>query len=376
MEGGPWLAWHRFATIAAVTLATSSWLPQDFEHPYRVQLSGGLHLRPIRATDVDIDLPAVRGSQERLWAKYGRAWGWPPASMTDVQDYVDLDRHEQEIQRHLSFNYALLNRDETALLGCVYLDPVPDEGDERIVEVSWWVVDELVGTSAEAELAATVPAWLHARWPFDSVRYPFGDGPGEGRTAAVPDGAFSEERRNLPAMDTDAAQAMWADYLSAHPEAAITGTEQPAEAFGDSVELADELIGLVLRGVKTATASLVADFVAEEEPLPRIGGHWIACDGSGTPRAVLRTVSLAIGPADSVDETFAWDEGELDRSREAWLSGHLDYWQRTTRARGETWTPEHEVVFERIRVVWPPEAAKRAAAFRDSVAARPVPGVS
>ena len=58
------------------------WLPEGFEHPERVDLPTGHHIRPIRATDVEIDYPAVMGSRERLWAKYGEAWGWPPASMT------------------------------------------------------------------------------------------------------------------------------------------------------------------------------------------------------------------------------------------------------------------------------------------------------
>jgi hypothetical protein len=52
-----------------------NWLPDHFEHPLRVDLVTGHHLRPIRADDVDIDYPAVMGSRERLWAKYGQAWG-------------------------------------------------------------------------------------------------------------------------------------------------------------------------------------------------------------------------------------------------------------------------------------------------------------
>lgn len=153
---------------------SNTWLPDDFAHPTRVPLASGLHLRPIRATDVDIDMPAVLGSQRSLWARYGEAWGWPPPTMTASQDYADLARHEQEILRHESFNYALLNADETALYGCVYIDP-PDEpgADLHEAEVSWWVVDELAGTAAETELDAVGPRWLAQCWPFSNVRYPF-----------------------------------------------------------------------------------------------------------------------------------------------------------------------------------------------------------
>jgi uncharacterized protein YhfF len=150
---------------------------------------------------------------------------------------------------------------------------------------------------------------------------------------------------------------MWAEYVAAHPAAVAAGDEHPVECFGDSVELADELIDLVLHGPKRATAGLVADFAHEGEPLPRIGGHWVTCDGSGAPRAVLRSTELRIGVIESVDDAFAWDEGEGDRSREDWLLGHRGYFTRTCAARGETFTDEHEIVFERFRVVWPPDVA-------------------
>ncbi|RFU23071.1 ASCH domain-containing protein [Geodermatophilus marinus] len=152
---------------------------------------------------------------------------------------------------------------------------------------------------------------------------------------------------------------MWAGYAAARPEAVTAGDEHTVEHFGDSAELADELLALVLRGPKRATAALVADFAAEGRPLPRIGSHWVACDGAGTPRAVLRTVELRIGPLDSVDDAFAHDEGEGDRTRESWLRDHTRYFRRVCAARGETWTEQHEVVFERFRLVWPPDVADR-----------------
>ena len=165
---------------------------------------------------------------------------------------------------------------------------------------------------------------------------------------------MTEDVRTPPApIDTDAAERMWRAYVAAHPERASADDEHPAERFGDSAELADELIDLVLHGPKRATAGLVADFAAEGEPLPRIGGHWIACDGSGVPRAVLRSTELRVGPLDSVDDAFAWDEGEGDRTREDWLRGHRRYFTRTCAARGEQFTDAQEVVFERFAVVWP-----------------------
>jgi len=149
-----------------------TWLAPDFTPPERVDLATGHHLRPIRAADVDIDYPAVMGSRERLWAKYGEAWGWPPETMSLEEDRQDLAHHEAEIAARETFNYAVLDAAETALLGCVYIDP-PDErsppGTDAVA--SWWVVDGAVGTELERTLDAFVPRWLGETWGFASVHW-------------------------------------------------------------------------------------------------------------------------------------------------------------------------------------------------------------
>jgi hypothetical protein len=90
--------------------------------------------------------------------------------MTHEQDREDLAHHEAEIDAHLSFNYALLNGDETELLGCVYIDP-PGKAGGADAEISWWVVDGLVGTDVERELDALVPRWIATDWPLKTPRY-------------------------------------------------------------------------------------------------------------------------------------------------------------------------------------------------------------
>jgi uncharacterized protein YhfF len=159
----------------------------------------------------------------------------------------------------------------------------------------------------------------------------------------------------VAALDLQAAERMWADYLTAHP-----GRDQeqpPSERFGDSPALADELLGLVTHGPKRATAGAVADYQHSGELLPRIGDHWIVHDGAGAPQVVLRSVELRLGPLDTVDDTFAWDEGEDDRTRDAWLDSHTRYFQRTLGRIGVEFHSRIDVVFERFRVVWPPELA-------------------
>ena len=164
-------------------------------------------------------------------------------------------------------------------------------------------------------------------------------------------------RTELPGIDRAAAAAMWEEYRAAFPGAVAAAPEYTAEFFGDSVELADELLALVTYGPKRATAALVVEFAEEGELLPRVGSHWIACDGRGKPAVVIRSTELRIGTFDSVDAAFAYDEGEDDRSLESWRREHWRYWERTRAAVGREFTPEHEVVFERFSVVWPPELA-------------------
>lgn len=146
-----------------------AWLPAAFGPPTVVMLQEGYHLRPIRASDVALDMPAVMGSRERLWSIYGDAWGWPPAAMTDEQDREDLARHEREAERHESFNYALLDKAETELVGCIYIDPPEKAGADA--EISWWVREEYVGSDLEHALDDFVPRWIEGNWPIKSPRY-------------------------------------------------------------------------------------------------------------------------------------------------------------------------------------------------------------
>lgn len=152
---------------------------------------------------------------------------------------------------------------------------------------------------------------------------------------------------------------LWRDYVAAHPEHA---EETPlVEAFGDSPAMADELLGFVLNGPKRATAGFVDDYRIDNEPLPVVGRHWIVADGAGTPRAVLRYTDVRTGRLDSVDDRFAWDEGEGDRTRDSWLADHRAFGERRCAAQGITVASDGvdalEAVFQRFAIVWPPEYA-------------------
>jgi uncharacterized protein YhfF len=58
-----------------------------------------------------------------------------------------------------------------------------------------------------------------------------------------------------------------------------------------------------------------------------------------------------------VDDAFAWDEGEGDRSRAVWLDNHLGYFAKQAAREGWEMTPDLPCYFERFTIVWPPESA-------------------
>lgn len=148
------------------------WPLQGFVGPHRIELPGPAqphHLRPIHPDDTELDMVAVMGSRDRLWSIYGEAWGWPSATMTSEADREDLARHAQEMTGNESFNFALFDDAETALLGCVYVDPPERVGADA--EISWWVIDDLVGGEVEQSLDSFVPKWIAEVWPMRAPRY-------------------------------------------------------------------------------------------------------------------------------------------------------------------------------------------------------------
>jgi uncharacterized protein YhfF len=112
-------------------------------------------------------------------------------------------------------------------------------------------------------------------------------------------------------------------------------------AFGDGPELADELLDLVIRGLKTATCS------TEDEPNTSTPGEqWIVRDGRGEPRCVIETTELTYRRFGEVDAAFAYEEGEGDRSLDHWRRAHRTYFGRLGR-----FSEDMMLMCERFRLV-------------------------
>jgi uncharacterized protein YhfF len=146
----------------------------------------------------------------------------------------------------------------------------------------------------------------------------------------------------------------WRRYREA---AGLHHDDYDVVAFGDGPGMATELAELTVAGIKRATAGLVRQFGPGGEPPPVLGGYVVLLDGTDQPRAIWRTTEVRIEPLNSVDERFAWDEGEGERTRDWWLSAHRRFFTRRAEAEGFQMHDEIETVFERFTVVWPAEIA-------------------
>lgn len=142
----------------------------------------------------------------------------------------------------------------------------------------------------------------------------------------------------------------WADVRA---EVAGLPEQVPdAWAFGATSEQADELLGLVLAGTKTGTASSLWAYEAEGEPLPTAGDLSILLDGRGEPRAVIRSTGVHVVPFRGVDAEHAHAEGEGDRSLAYWRVVHEQFWRQHSPG-GRGFDDQMPVVCERFTLVHP-----------------------
>ncbi len=102
----------------------------------------------------------------------------------------------------------------------------------------------------------------------------------------------------------------------------------PRYAFGDSPEMADQLLDLVLNGTKTATCGDLLSYEKEGEPLPQPGDRFVILDGKGYEACVIELVTVDVRRFDEVDEVWAVLEGEGDLSLKFWQDGHQNFFER------------------------------------------------
>ena len=145
-------------------------------------------------------------------------------------------------------------------------------------------------------------------------------------------------------------EAFWQSYRRAR---GVPEQDYDVGRMGDGPELADELLALILKGPKRATACLLRDVEQGSEMMARVGGHVVVLDAADRPRAIWRTRTVDVKPLNEVDDAFAWDEGEGDRTRRDWLASHVNYFTRRAASEGFAFDEAMPAVFERFTLVWP-----------------------
>jgi uncharacterized protein YhfF len=164
-----------------------------------------------------------------------------------------------------------------------------------------------------------------------------------------------DPRTPLPPVDRQQVERFWTRVVASGVVPPGTPVPRAVEPFGDSAELADELLHLVLQGPKRATAAALAEYQRTDEPVPSPGDLLIATDGRGRARALLRFTEVRIGPLRSVDDAFAFDEGVGDRTRAMWLQLLEGYFRSYLPTVGLEFAPDMATVFHRFDVLFAEE---------------------
>jgi uncharacterized protein YhfF len=147
-------------------------------------------------------------------------------------------------------------------------------------------------------------------------------------------------------------EAFWQRYLQTLP----ADKASPAPIFEvwhfcDNQQDADELGELASQGIKTATASALWAYTADE-PLPQVGSLSVITNWNGDPLLLVESTEVEIVPFNQVSPRQAYDEGEGDRSLATWREVHWLAFGRDLRALGKEPAEDMPVVCEHFRILY------------------------
>lgn len=153
-------------------------------------------------------------------------------------------------------------------------------------------------------------------------------------------------------MENKLVQSYWDRFLTTQTRLKKVPELEEAWSFGDTPEMADELVALVLSGQKTATSSAHATYEKAGELLPEPSSFSIILDGQGQPRCVVETTLVKVVPFFDITESDAAKEGEGDLSLTYWRDVHEKFWRGNLDMYDLVFSEEMLVVFEEFKVVY------------------------
>lgn len=136
-------------------------------------------IRPLLATDVELDYAAVMESKEFL-----RKWeqsSWPEDDFTLAGNLKDLQRHEREHINRESFTFTVMNPTETECLGCIYINQrtarwLSQAETTSIGDTDWtdyeavilfWIRQSRLAEAMDRKLLNILRPWFEQEWTFD-----------------------------------------------------------------------------------------------------------------------------------------------------------------------------------------------------------------
>ncbi|MEW6718019.1 MAG: ASCH domain-containing protein [Chloroflexota bacterium] len=153
--------------------------------------------------------------------------------------------------------------------------------------------------------------------------------------------------------ENDQIEAYWRRFLVGLPEdSPYHQRTYHVEKWGEDQELADDLGNLIAAKKKTASCTSLWEWEAEGAPLPEAGKITIVLDWGGNPLCIIKTVEVEIRPFNQVDEQFAYEEGEGDRSLKYWREAHWNYFSCTLALIGREPVEDMPLVCERFVVIY------------------------
>jgi uncharacterized protein YhfF len=138
-------------------------------------------------------------------------------------------------------------------------------------------------------------------------------------------------------------EEFWSEFV------AETGIDGPHAAFGFAEGASRDVVTRLARLVSSGTKRATTGIREPGEPPPDVGDLSIVLDGDGEPVCVIRTTRVETRRFGDVDEAFAFDEGEGDRTLAYWRAAH----QRFFHSVGIPVDDATEVELEWFELLWP-----------------------
>lgn len=146
---------------------------------------------------------------------------------------------------------------------------------------------------------------------------------------------------------------MWKKHLSTIGEN-INNSGKTYESwyFCNNEKDANELAGLVKKGIKKATASLHCLYEIENELIPEVGDYAVITNWKGVAQSIIQITSINTIPFKEVTEELAAKEGEGDKTLSFWRKVHRKVFTLELKEYSKKFSEDMLVVCEEFAVVY------------------------